>query len=111
VRADFLFTASAAIVLLVSGLMLMQSLSVAWPSTWSLLTLMLYTLAGVCWLPVVAIQLRLARLAASADKDGNGLPEEFHDAMRLWFWLGLIAFLCVLVIFWLMLRGPAASLW
>jgi uncharacterized membrane protein len=94
-----------------SGFMLMQFLSVAWSSTWSLLTVMLYTLAGVCWLPVVVIQLRLARLAARADKEGSGLPEAFHDAMRLWFWLGSIAFLCVLIIFWLMLRGSAASLW
>ncbi len=110
VRADILFTASAAIVLLVSGFMLVQFLSVAWTSTWALLTLTLYTLAGACWLPVVVIQLRLARLAAQADKEGKLLPKKFHDEMRIWFWLGLLAFLCVLVVFWLMLRGPAASL-
>jgi uncharacterized membrane protein len=110
VRADCLFTTSAAIVILVSGFMLMEFLSVAWNSTWALLTLVLYTLAGACWLPIIVIELRLARLAAQANKDGKGLPEEFRGAMRFWFWLGLVAFLCALVIFWLMLRGPAAPL-
>jgi uncharacterized membrane protein len=111
VRADLLFTASSAILLLASGVALVQSVSLAWTSRWVLLNLVLYALAGACWLPVVAIQLRLARLAAGADKDGKGLPREFHAAIRLWFWLGMLAFLCVLVIFGLMLRGPAASLW
>jgi uncharacterized membrane protein len=107
VRADFLFTASAAFLILVSGFVLMQMLSLPWTSTWMLLNLALYVLAGACWLPIVAIQLRLARLALQADKQGVGLPKEFHHAMRIWFWLGLLAFLGVLVIFGLMLRGPA----
>ena len=108
VRADFIFTASAAFMLLASGFLLMQMLSLPWTSTWALLNLTLYALAGACWLPIVAIQLRLARLALQADKDRTGLPKEFHDAMRLWFWLGLLAFVAVLTIFGLMLRGPAA---
>jgi uncharacterized membrane protein len=107
VRADFIFTASAAFMLLASGFLLMQMLSLPWTSTWALLNLTLFALAGACWLPIVAIQLRLARLALRADKERVGLPKEFHHAIRVWFWLGLLAFLGVLIIFGLMLRGPA----
>src|ERR1039457_2027868 len=108
VRADFIFTASAAFMLLASGFVLMQVLSLPWTSTWARFNLTLFALARACWLPIVAIQLRLARLALQADKDRTGLPKEFHDAMRLCFWLGLLAFVAVLTIFGLMLRGPAA---
>jgi len=35
------------------------------------------------------------------------LEREFHRAIRAWVWLGLLAFLGVLIMFGLMLRGPA----
>jgi uncharacterized membrane protein len=106
VRADFLFTTPAVIVQLVTGLLLVHTLSLPWTTPWVILALALYVLVGACWLPVVVIQIRLARLAATASATGTALPEEFHRSMRTWFLLGWPAFMGMLAIFWLMVAKP-----
>ncbi len=104
VLADFVFTTPAVIIQLVSGFALLQVLSLPWTTPWVLAALVLYALTGACWLPVVAIQLRLARIAGSAHADGRPLPPAFARLMRVWFILGWPAFLAVLAIFGLMVR-------
>jgi uncharacterized membrane protein len=55
---------------------------------------------GICWLPVVRIQIRMRDIAIEA---GEGpLPPSYHRLMRIWFWLGWPAFLSVIAILWLM---------
>ena len=107
VIADFVFTTPAVVVQLLTGFALLHLLSLPWTTGWVLGALALYALTGACWLPVVAIQVRLARLAATAHAGNQPLPPGFHRAMRLWFVLGWPAFLAVLAIFWLMVRKPA----
>ena len=72
-----------------------------------LASLALYVLVGLCWLPVVAIQIKMRDLAerAVAAKEET-LPPRYHRLARLWFWLGWPAFLSMLGIFWLMLAKP-----
>lgn len=106
VRADFVFTTPAVVVQLATGVALVQVLGLPWTTPWVLAALALYALVGACWLPVVAIQLRLARLAASAAERGAELPAEFHRGMRRWFLLGWPALFGMLAIFWLMVRKP-----
>lgn len=106
VIADFVFTTPAVIVQLITGVLLLQTLSLPWSTPWVWQALLLYVLTGACWLPVVAIQMQLARMAASAHACGAPLPAEFHRRMRLWVILGWPAFLSVLGIFWLMVRKP-----
>lgn len=106
VRADFLFTTPAVVVQLVTGAWLAQLLSLPWSTPWIAGALLLYVLIGLCWLPVVAIQIRLARLARRSHEEGTPLPETFHRAMRVWFWLGWPALLGMLAVFWLMVRKP-----
>jgi len=108
VLADFVFTTPAVIIQLASGIALVHTLRLPWSSDWIVGALLLYALAGACWLPVVAIQLRLARLAATAQMCGEPLPPAFARTMRLWFWLGWPAFLAVLAILWLMVRKAVA---
>lgn len=108
VLADFVFTTPAVIVQLATGIALVRTLSLPWDSDWIVAALALYALTGACWLPVVAIQIRLARLAAAAHAQGAPLPPEFARAMRTWFVLGWPAFLAVLAIFWLMVRKAVA---
>jgi uncharacterized membrane protein len=45
-------------------------------------------------------------LAEQAIAPGQPLPKAYHDPMRLWFFLGLAAFIAVVVIFCLMLSKP-----
>lgn len=106
VIADFLFTASAVLVQPATGLLL--ALEIGWPLTegWLLLSLALYGLVGLCWLPVVWIQLRLRDLARAAAATGAPLSSDYDRLFRIWFALGVPAFAGVLAILWLMLARP-----
>lgn len=106
VSADFVFTTPAVIVQLLTGVALLHTLSLPWSTPWVWQALVLYALTGACWLPVVGIQIQLARMAAKAQAQGEALPPAFHRRMRLWVILGWPAFLSVIAIFWLMVRKP-----
>lgn len=107
VSADFVFTTPAVVVQLLTGVALLHTLSLPWSTPWVWQALVLYALTGACWLPVVGIQIQLARMAAKAQAQGEALPPAFHRRMRLWVILGWPAFLSVIAIFWLMVRKPA----
>jgi uncharacterized membrane protein len=110
VIADVIFTASAVIVQPVTGYLLART--VGWPLSegWVALSLGLYVVTGLFWLPVVWIQIRLRDLAGMAAQTGNGLPAEFDRLYRVWFACGFPAFFAVLAIIWLMIARPAISL-
>lgn len=107
VLADALFTAVAVIVQPITGLWL--ALYVGYPllSGWLLATYVLYAVAAAAWLPVVWIQIRLARLATAADAANARLPSEFDRLYRIWFWLGWPGFLSVLGIYTVMVFRTA----
>lgn len=109
VLADWAFTAPAVILQPITGIALAVLLGYSLTSGWIVMTLALYILAGACWLPVVALQIRMARLAHEAVRSGRPLPPHYHRAARMWLRLGWPAFAAVLVILHLMLARP--SLW
>lgn len=106
VLADFVFTTPAVVVQPLSGiaLMLLQGHDPAAP--WLLAAYALYLLIGACWLPVVAIQMRIRRVAETAAAAGEALPRTYHRLFRLWFVLGWPAFAGVIAIYWLMITRP-----
>jgi uncharacterized membrane protein len=106
VLADFLFTAPAVIAQLVTGTLLAVIAGIPLTTRWIVVSLALYVLVGICWLPVVAIQIRMKRLAEAAATAGGPLPPEFDRLYRVWFTLGWPAFLGVLVILALMIFKP-----
>jgi uncharacterized membrane protein len=110
VLADFVFTATAVILQPATGFWLAQT--VGWPLTegWIVLSLALYVFAGLFWLPVVWIQMRLRDLARSAAAADEPLPECFDRLFRIWYASGFPAFGAVLAIYWLMLAKPAIRL-
>lgn len=107
VLADTVFTATAAVVQPITGLALAHV--VGWPvlSGWVGLSLAFYVLVGVCWLPVVAIQIKMRDLARLARDQSAELPQQFYRLFRIWLVLGFPAFVSVLAIVWLMLTKPA----
>lgn len=109
VVADVLFTATAVIAQPVTGLLLAQSVGWPWWEPWILVSLGLYVFTGLCWLPVVWLQLRLRDLARAAAAAGEALPPAYFRLYRYWFALGFPAFTAVLAILALMLLRP--SLW
>lgn len=106
VLADWLFTAPTVVVQLVSGLWLVHVLGIPLSSTWIWLSLVLYGLIGCCWIPVVFIQIRVARLSQHLAASAQPPDDAFRKLMRRWYGLGWPAFLSVLVIFWLMVFKP-----
>ena len=106
VIADWVFTASAVILQPITGTLL--ALELGWPLTepWLLLSLILYGVTGVFWLPVVWIQHRLYVLARTARDEMSELPPEYFRLYRIWFACGFPAFIAVLTILWLMLMRP-----
>ena len=106
VVADTWFTAPAVIVQPVTGALLVERLGLPWSTPWLSVALALYVFAGLCWLPVVWIQLRLRDLAVQAAHGGAPLPALFRHYFRIWFALGWPAFIAVLLTFWLMVMKP-----
>jgi uncharacterized membrane protein len=107
VIADSLFTATAVIVQPITGVLLAREVGWSLTEGWIVLSIGLYIVTGLFWLPVVAIQLRLRNLARMAAKNGHPLPDEYGRLYRVWFACGFPAFFAVLGIFWLMLTKPA----
>lgn len=106
VSADWLFIATSAVFQPLSGLGL--AYWAGWPLAqgWLLWSLGLYVFAGLCWLPVVWLQIRVRDLAEAATVAGTALPPQAFFYMRWWFTLGWPAFLAFLAIFWLMVNKP-----
>jgi uncharacterized membrane protein len=102
VRADWLFTATTAVLQPLTGAWMVHRFGLPWSTPWIAWSLWLYVLAIACWLPVVWIQLRLRDLAAQADRDGTALPAAYHRFFGWWVALGFVAFVAFLAIFWLM---------
>ncbi|MEJ5031370.1 DUF2269 family protein [Comamonas sp. MYb69] len=109
VRADWWFTTPAVIIQPISGWALMVMAGWPWHTPWLLLSMALYVLAGLCWLPVVGMQIRMARLAANADAQGQPLPDEYRRLASRWEALGYPAFVAMLGVYYLMVNKP--TLW
>jgi uncharacterized membrane protein len=106
VIADVLFTATAVVIQPLSGLWLAERIGFSLNEPWLAISLGLYVLVGVCWLPAVWIQVQLRNLAAAAARDGTPLPPRYDRLFRIWFALGWPAFAGVIAIFALMVWKP-----
>lgn len=106
VTADWLFIATTAVFQPLSGLALAKV--AGWPLNqwWLLWSMGLFVFAGLCWLPVLWLQILVRNLAAKALRDGTPLPPRAHTYMRIWFVLGWPAFSAFIAIFWLMVAKP-----
>ncbi|ALM84539.1 DUF2269 domain-containing protein [Bordetella sp. N] len=108
VRADLWFTTPAVIFQPLSGLWLAHSVGWSWDTPWILLSIVLYVLAGVCWLPVVWLQAEMAKMAATAHADGaTALPARYWRYALWWERLGYPAFIAMVVVYFVMVLKPA----
>jgi uncharacterized membrane protein len=106
VIADFLFTAAAATVQPVTGFLLLSASGIPVTETWVMLSLVLYAVAALFWLPVVWMQMRMRNLAREAAAAEAALPPAYDRLFRLWFLFGFPGFGSVLAILWLMIAKP-----
>jgi uncharacterized membrane protein len=108
-RADAWFTTPAVVVQPISGLWLAHS--AGWPLTtpWIAVSLLLFALAGICWIPVLWLQLRMAAISAEANRSGSALPDVYWRYAKRWELLGYPAFVAMLIVLFLMVVKPALS--
>lgn len=109
VRADYWFTAPAVVIQPLSGFAMVSMKGYSYTETWLLGTYVLFVLAGACWLPVVWLQIRMAKIAAE-NINNQALPENYWRYARIWQRLGMIAFPAMLIVYGLMVFKPATYL-
>lgn len=102
VLADWLFTTPTVIFQPISGLWMVYLLSYPLTTPWIMWSLGLYLLAGACWLPVVWLQIQMRKLSEQALATATELPALYWRYTRYWFWLGVPAFIAMVLIVLLM---------
>lgn len=107
VIADFLFTATAVVVQPITGIALAWHTGYSLWEGWIVLSILLYIVTGLFWLPVVWMQMEMRNLAVAAAEAGTPPPPRYDTLFRTWFAFGFPAFGAVMAIFWLMITRPA----
>ena len=106
VVADWLFTATTAVLQPLTGFYMIHLAGYPLHSKWIMWSLVLYVIAGACWLPVVWLQIRMRDMALDATRTDGELPALYWRYFRIWVTLGVPAFLAFVLIFWLMVAKP-----
>jgi uncharacterized membrane protein len=106
VIADWLFTATTAVIQPLTGFYMVHLAGMPMHSRWILWSTLLYAVALACWLPVVWLQTRLRDLAQQAVREGTALPPLYWRYFRIWVALGIPAFFAFVAIFYLMVAKP-----
>jgi uncharacterized membrane protein len=107
VIADWVFTTPTVIIQPLTGFWLMHIAGFPWTMPWILWSLVLYVIAGAAWLPVVWMQMRMRDQALAAASSGTELPAKYWSYLRAWVALGIVAFLALVVVFYLMVAKPS----
>ena len=102
VLADWIFTTPTVIFQPVSGIWLAYLAGIPLSTNWVSISLALYVLAGLCWIPVVWLQIRMSKLANTAIESQKPLNDDYWRYARLWFWLGVPAFVSMVLVVFLM---------
>jgi uncharacterized membrane protein len=107
VIADWLFTTPTIILQPLSGFWLVHLAGFDLRAPWLAWSIVLYLLAGACWLPVVWMQIRMRDMAAVAARESTELPAQYWRFLRWWVALGIVAFFSLVVVFYLMVLKPS----
>ncbi|WP_306224300.1 DUF2269 family protein [Bosea beijingensis] len=110
VIADFVFTASAVIAQPITGVLLAREAGYDLSEGWIVLSIILYIVIGMFWLPVVVMQMRIRDIAEGAERAGTALPPRYRVLFWTWFVFGFPAFGAILAILWLMMARPPVTL-
>jgi uncharacterized membrane protein len=106
VIADMLFTLTAVVLQPVTGGLLMALSATALAERWLLVSLGLYAVAGLFWVPVIFMQIEMRDLARVAATQRASLPPRYFTLFHRWFWFGIPGFSSVMIILWLMIAKP-----
>ena len=87
VLADWIFTTPAIVTQLITGLWLTSKLGISYGSAWFVSVIGIFVFIGLCWLPVVYIQIRIREIISN-----GGTIEDYRDLMMVWMGLGCASF-------------------
>lgn len=107
VRADWIFTATTAVLQPLTGWWLLKMMGLPFSTPWVTWSAALYAVAIACWLPVVWLQAKMRDVAIEADVAHGHLPRRFWVYFWWWFVLGVPALAAFLAVFWLMVAKPS----
>jgi uncharacterized membrane protein len=107
VVADFIFTATAVFFQPITGYLLVRETGISIVQGWVVASLLLYFIAGIFWLPVVWMQIRMRDLARQAVLGGSRLPTAYYRLFGWWFVFGFPGFGSMMMIIWLMIAQPS----
>jgi uncharacterized membrane protein len=107
VIADWVFTTPTVILQPLSGFYLLHLMGLPLTTPWILWSVALFLLAGAAWLPVVWMQIRMRDLALLAASTNASIPPSYWRYLRLWVFLGVVAFVSLAAVFFLMVAKPA----
>lgn len=110
VIADWLFTTPTVIIQPITGFWLVHIMGFPLNEPWIVVTVVLYVIAGGCWLPVVWLQIRMRDMATEALAHNAGLNDRYYSYARAWFWLGVPAFISMVGVYFLMVFKPAIAI-
>ncbi|MDH5693275.1 MAG: DUF2269 domain-containing protein [Gammaproteobacteria bacterium] len=106
VLADWCFTTPTIILQPVTGISMLHLHDIPVQTSWVMGSIFLFVLAGACWLPVVWLQIRMRDLAYTSQREGKPLPLLYWRYAKFWFWLGVPAFIAMVLIVILMIFKP-----
>lgn len=105
VLADWIFTTPSIIIQPITGIWMLILTGQDMTTLWIVASFGLYLLAGVCWIPVVVLQIRMQKFTDMLH-DSKPLPENYWHMQRAWFWLGVPAFFAMVAVVGLMVFKP-----
>jgi uncharacterized membrane protein len=106
VIADMLFTLTSVLLQPVTGGVLMALSATSIAEYWLVMSLGLYAVAGLFWIPVIFMQIEMRDLARAATVRGLPLPPRYFALFRRWFVFGIPGIASVMTILWLMMAKP-----
>jgi len=103
VIADYIFTTPTIIMQPLTGLWMVNMAQIPLTTPWVVMSLSLYVFAGLCWLPVVYLQIKMQKMAELAVVNQTDLPDQYWQYAKRWFWLGVPAFIAIMFVIFLMI--------
>lgn len=109
VTADWIFTTPTIIIQPITGIWLLHLLGIPLDQGWVIAAILLYLIAGACWLPVVWLQIRMRDMSLAAMRLGQPLADRYGQFARIWFMLGVPAFIAMVAVYALMVFKPVIA--
>ena len=102
VKVESYSTVLSALVQIVTGLWLASIAGFPVLTGWLGWALLLFCIAGLCWILGVWLQHRMVELSRMAGETNSELPAEYHQLFKNWTFLGLPSTIAMIGIFYLM---------